>query len=93
MRGDLDMVEDIRVKKENKILNKYLPVKVIGFLIFLIICGLSFNSIFIVSTKTVKQIDEKMEQLNKDNKNSTRKTYYIEQKILKDLEMMMKDKK
>ncbi|ERI95595.1 aspartyl/glutamyl-tRNA amidotransferase subunit C domain protein [Clostridiales bacterium oral taxon 876 str. F0540] len=93
MRGDLDMVEDIRVKKNNRWLGNKFLVGLIAFLIFVIFCGLFFNATYMMSTKTVNSIDKKMDQLNKNDKDSTRKTYYIEQKLRRDLENMTKNQK
>jgi hypothetical protein len=93
MRGDLEMVEDIRIKKNNRwTANKFL-IGLIVFLVFVIFCGLFFNASYMMSTKTVNSIDKKMEQLNKNDKDSTRKTYYIEQKLRKDVENIMKNQK
>ena len=93
MRGDLDMVEDVRVKKSNETFNKHLSKGLIIFLIFILFCGLFFNATYLLSTKTVNKIDEKLEKLDKNKKDDSRKTYYIEQKLRRDLEQMEKNKK
>lgn len=85
MRGEYDIVEDTRVKKNQIIITNKFTKIILGLLFFLILCGLCFNLVYLLSfNNIVKNSDTK----NANDKDSTKKIFIIEQKLRKDLEKM-----
>lgn len=84
MKGEYDVIEDVRIKKNYGVFSNRLIKIVIGTLIFLILCGLCFNLVYLLSFNNI----EKNDDITSVNKEGTNRIYIIEQKLRKDLEKM-----
>lgn len=84
MRDEIDIVENVKNEKEKNFINKGLFKTLIAVLIFIVICGLFFNTTYSYTTIQLKKSDAK-EALEK--RDGASKAYYIEQKLRRDLEI------
>jgi F0F1-type ATP synthase membrane subunit b/b' len=85
MRGEYDVVEDIRIKKSKSFFNQKFTRIILVILIFFILCGLCFNLVYLLS---FNNIEKNNDDISTNNKNNSRRIFNIEQKLRKDLEKM-----
>lgn len=82
MREEYDIVEDARVKKERFPFAQGFTKTLLVGLIFMIFCGLFFTTAYSYMRERIKKSEENSAKIN----GSSRKSYYIEQRLIQDLE-------
>jgi hypothetical protein len=87
MREQYDAVEDIRIKKDNNELSKYIVKVIVSFLVFIFFCVMSFTTIYFLVLEKINSNPSS----SIDN-NSTRKAFNVEMKLRKDIEKMTQKK-
>jgi ascorbate-specific PTS system EIIC-type component UlaA len=93
MRSKYDMIEDMRIAKSNKVFNRKVVVTFIAVMLFLIGCVMFFYTTYLYAIQQIEIHQKEEDELVQSNQNATRKTYYIEQRIRKDLEKMLQQRK
>lgn len=91
MRGEYDMVEETRVKKSKGILGRGIITKLIAVLLFILMCGIFLNTTYLVAFNKMEK-EQKIED-EKNKEENSKKVYYIEQKLIKDLDAIKKNQK
>jgi hypothetical protein len=93
MRCEYDMIEDVRVVKTSKFFNRRVLNIFIAIMLFLIGCGLSFRTTYLYAVQQIEMKQKEEDEVMKNKKDLSSKTYYIEQKMRKDLEKMLEQGK
>lgn len=87
MRAEYDVVEDIRNKESYREVNNRFLKSLLSLLVFVFIGIIIFSTTYQISINYFERLEVKHEGIEQNN-SETRKTYYIEQKIRRDLERM-----
>ncbi|MCM8711132.1 hypothetical protein M2651_08835 [Clostridium sp. SYSU_GA19001] len=82
MRENYDLVEDVRDNKNNFLFIKAFSRIVIAALIFVMLCGICFNIVYSYMFEKIKIAEEN----SKLEANENRKSYLVEQKLIKYLQ-------
>jgi hypothetical protein len=90
MRAEYDIVENINTKEESREKNNRFLVKILSVLTFIIITIIFFSTTYHIAFNYFEGIQIKREAVENNNA-ETRKTYYIEQQIRRDVEKMQKN--
>lgn len=83
MREEYDVVEDVRIKKGNFLFIRAFLRTLVAVLIFVIFCGLCFNAVYIYMAQNIEKAEKNS---NLEQRDGSRKSYFIEQKLIKDLQ-------
>ncbi|MCM0646927.1 hypothetical protein NBE98_00890 [Clostridium swellfunianum] len=86
MMNEYDLVEDARIIKTSKVFSKRVLIGFIALMLFFIGCAVSFKTTYLYAMHQIEIKEKEEEELSQNKNNLSRKTYYIEQKIRKDLE-------
>jgi predicted membrane protein len=93
MRSEYDMIEDARLVKTSKLFNRRALICIIAMMLFLISCGIFFNTTYLYAMKQIEIQQKEEDELAQSKKDASRKTYYIEQRIREDLKKMLQQGK
>ncbi len=90
MRAEYDVVEDIKNKENYREVNNRFLKNLLSLLVFVFISAIFFSTTYHIAFNYFQGLEVKREAIEQ-NSMETRKTYYIEQKIRRDLERMQMD--
>lgn len=93
MRSEYDMIEDGGIVKNNKVFKRKVLVILIAAMLFLFGCGIFFYTTYLYAMHQIEIHQKEEDELFQSNNNASRKTYYIEQRIRKDLEKTLQQGK
>lgn len=89
MRSEYDMIEDMRIVKTNKIFNRRVLIGFIAIMLFLTGCGIFFKTTYLYAMQQIEIQQKKEDEAMNSKKDTSRKAYYIEQRIREDLKKML----
>lgn len=90
MRAEYDVVENINTKEESREKTNSFLIKLLSVLTFIIITIIFFSTTYHIAFNYFEDLQTKHEAVEQNNA-ETRKTYYIEQQIRRDVEKMQKN--
>ncbi len=93
MRNEYDMIIDTRVEKSSRIFNKRVLISLIAVMAFIVSCGIFLKTTYLYAMQQIEFQEKKEDDAVSNKNNSSRKTYYIEQRLRKDLEKILQQGK
>jgi flagellar basal body-associated protein FliL len=93
MRSECDMIEDDGIVKNNKVINRKILIILIVAMLFLFGCGVFFYTSYLYAMHQIEIHQKEEDEVFQSNNNASRKTYYIEQRIRKELEKTLQQGK
>jgi hypothetical protein len=90
MRAEYDVVENIKNKENYREVNNRFLKNLLSLLVFVFINAIFFSTTYHIAFNYFQGLEVRRGAIEQNNM-ETRKTYYIEQKIRRDLERMQMD--